>query len=125
MKTLANCTAREFLAQSWRVCKRLEAWLRETGISEIRKTQPEDGDIFRQSLENAWEMLKAALSKSPEKTFELLALLCFQTPESLNACPLPELIRAIRELLNCPEVLDFFHSLAALEVMRIAAGAKA
>lgn len=122
MKTLANCTPREFLVQTNKIRKSVEKWLTLTKILEIRKTQPKadaSGEVSKAALEeqvrlNLSSMLDAILDEYPEETAELLGLLCFIEPEDLDNHSMIELLANVTEILNSEEVLSFFISLAQL-----------
>ena len=124
MKTLANCTPREFLVQTSKIRKSVEKWLTLTKILEIRKNQPEveaaaSEEVRKAALEkqvrlNLSSMLDAILDEYPEETAELLGLLCFIEPEDLDNHSMIELLANVTEILNSEEVLSFFISLAQL-----------
>ena len=40
MKNLANCTPREFFAQSVKIKRSVEEWLDVTNLMDLRKTKP-------------------------------------------------------------------------------------
>ena len=124
MKTLANCTPREFLVQTSKIRKSVEKWLTLTKILEIRKNQPEveaaaSEEVRKAALEkqvrlNLSSMLDAILDEYPEETAELLGLLCFIEPEDLDNHSMIELLANVTEILTSEEVLSFFISLAQL-----------
>lgn len=134
MKTLANCTPREFLIQTNKIRRAAEHWLDVTRLNELRRRLPnidpgatEDQRreaLARQINRNVSDMLSAMLEDHPEETLELVAGLCFIEPEALEQYTVPELLRAITEILDCPEVLDFFLSLARWEGMRTSTAAR-
>lgn len=125
MKTLANCTPREFLVQTNKIRKSVASWLELTKVLEIRKRLPDtDKDatkeerreaVQNQIKKNASAMLDAILEEHPEETAELLGLLCFVDPEDLDNHSMTEFFGAVAEILNSPEILDFFTSLVRLE----------
>ena len=124
MKTLANCTPREFLAQTNKIRKSAANWLSLTKIIEIRKTLPEvkagasDAEkkaaLEEQVRLNLSSMLDAILEKYPDETAELLGLLCFIDPDDLDNHSMIEILANVTEILNSEEVLSFFMSLAQL-----------
>ena len=124
MKTLANCTPREFLAQTNKIRKSAAKWLTLTKILEIRKTLPEakagaSAEEKKAALEeqvrlNLSSMLDAILEKYPDETAELLGLLCFIDPDDLDNHSMIEILANVTEILNSEEVLSFFMSLAQL-----------
>lgn len=134
MKTLANCTPREFLKQTNRIRISAEKWLTATKILEIRKRMPElpapvetkdRADLqkaieerkeafAKQTRENLFAMLEAMLETNAEETLELLALCCFVEPEDVDNHTMSEYLVSIGELLNDAGVISFFDSLVRL-----------
>lgn len=124
MKTLANCTPREFLVQTNKIRKSAEKWLTLTKIMEIRKRLPEvEADASEEEKKAALEkqvrlnlstMLDAILDEYPDETAELLGLLCFIDPKDLDNHSMLEILANVTEILNSEEVLSFFTSLAQL-----------
>ena len=134
MKTLANCSPREFLVQTNKIRKAVSNWLSLTKVLEIRKAQPKYADnateeerraaITQQIQDNANAMLDAILDEHPEETAELLGLICFVEPDDLDNHSMTEFFGAVSEILDSREVLDFFISLAKLGSMNTSAAAK-
>lgn len=136
MKTLANCTPREFLKQTNRIRISAEKWLTATKILEIRKRMPElpaptetkDKEELRKAIEerkeafakqtreNLFAMLEAMLETNADETLELLALCCFIEPEDVDNHTMSEYLVSIGELLNDAGVVSFFDSLVRLGV---------
>lgn len=124
MKTLANCTPREFLAQTNKIRKSVANWLELTKILEIRKEQPtvdasasneeKKAALEKQVRLNLSTMLDAILEEHPNETAELLGLLCFIDPDDLDNHSMIELLANVTEIMNSEEVLSFFISLAQL-----------
>lgn len=135
MKTLANCSPREFLVQSNKIRKSVAKWLSLTKLLDIRKnlpTIPEDATederrdaIAKQVQANATAMLDAILDDHPEETAELLGLLCFVEPDDLDNHSMTEFFGAISEILNSREIIDFFTSLVSLGSGNSSGSAKA
>ena len=133
MKNLANCSPREFLVQTNKIRKSVEKWLDLTDILNIRKTLPQvdvnasDGDkkkaIEKQVRENLSRILDACLEDHPEETAELLGLLCFIEPEDIDNHRMTELFGSFSEILDSPEVIGFFTSLARVVLTNTSAGA--
>lgn len=123
MKNLANCTPREFLRQTCRIRGAAAEWLRLTGIMEIMRRPAEgefSGEAERRAAQvraNVPAMADAALAH-PDETAELLGLLGFIEPEELDQHPMSELLGNLKALLDSPEVVDFFISLARLGLTR-------
>lgn len=131
MKNLANCTSIEFLVQCNKIRKQVETWLTDTKILEIRKNMcpllPVADDMSaekkaaieeenekrrqKQAKKNISDMLDAALEENAEKTFELLALMCFMTPDEAKTTKPFVLLNCFAEMLNDEDVVGFFSSL--------------
>lgn len=136
MKTLANCTPREFLKQTNRIRISAEKWLTATKILEIRKRMPElpattetkdkaelqkaieerKEAFAKQTRENLFAMLEAMLETNADETLELLALCCFVEPEDVDNHTMSEYLVSMGELLNDAGVISFFDSLVRLGV---------
>lgn len=126
MKNLANCTPREFLRQTNRIRKKAADWLKLTDIMNIRRRLPKaedageaspevrDAMLRKQASDNLRAVLDAVLEEHPDETLDLIALMCFIEPEDIDNYRVSDLLGAVTELINCPEVLDFFTSLARL-----------
>ena len=125
MKNLANCAPREFFAQTVKIKKSVEVWLKETDVLNIRKIKPiiPDGatneekraSIEKQARANLSKMFDAIMEEHPEETLELLALLCFVDPKDVDNYPMCNYLGAIGEMLGNQDVIGFFTSLVQLE----------
>lgn len=135
MKTIANCSPREFLVQTNKIRHHVEKWLRVTDVMHIRKRMPtfEEGmsdeeitaETRRQARQNISDMLDAALGEHPQETAELLGLMCFIEPQDIEKHRMLEFLAPVMELINDKEVIDFFISLARLAEINTSEGAKA
>lgn len=134
MKNLATCKPSEFLAQTSKIRKAVDKWLKVTDIINIRKNLPALQKITpdmteeerlavlaennRRSEEqvkaNAMRILEAVLEDHPQETLELLALLCFIEPENVDDYPVDFYLNAFTEIINDEAVWNFFISLARL-----------
>ena len=134
MKNIANCKPSEFLRQTSLIRKSVANWLTVTDIMEIRKRLPHLTPITddmsdeakaeaaaenrkkrnEQMRKNAMDILSAVLDDHPDETLELLALLCFVTPENVDDYPVEDYLEAFTELINNQKVISFFTSLARL-----------
>lgn len=134
MKNLATCKPSEFLAQTSKIRKSVDKWLKATDIMSIRKNLPALQKITpdmteeerlaaieenrRRSEEqvksNAMRILEAVLDEHPKETLDLLALLCFIDPENVDNFPVAFYLNAFTEIINDEAVLNFFISLARL-----------
>lgn len=140
MKTLANCTPREFLKQTNRIRIAADEWLTATKILEIRQRMPElpearkpdSKEELKEDIEarrkafadqmrnNTFAMLEAMLDTNADKTEELLALVCFVEPKDADKYTMSEYLACIGELLTDAGVLSFFDSLVKLGVSNMA-----
>ena len=118
MKNLANCTPTEFLKQAVRIREPFAAWLKRTGIPEIRKHLPDGYDDLtdEQKVEAALEqgrrnfalMMQAALEKDFDSTVNLICLFTFTDPEHFDDNPFAEYMDALLACLKSQAVKDFF-----------------
>ena len=134
MKNLANCKPSEFLKQTLRIKRNVEKWLTSDDIKEIRARLPEfenvtetmtpeeQGEILlrnkkkrdEQGMKNFLDILDIMLDKKFEETLSVLALCCFVEPETVDDYPLEDYLGSIADLIENPNVLRFFGSLAHL-----------
>ena len=134
MKNLANCTPREFFAQSVKIKKSVEEWLDVTKIMDLRKTKPanlikvdglsgeakakaieENKRLWKeQSKKNLSILFDRMLEENAEKTIEVMALCCFVDPADIDNHTMSEYLKAIGELISDEGVLSFFISLVQL-----------
>ena len=122
MKTIANCTPAEFLAQSWRIYKDVRDLLMDVDAASIRKKQPKlsgketveerNALIHEQAKANLLEILQAMLEKHPQETAKVMGLLCFIPEEELDNHSGIELLVPVMEILQNEEIVRFFSSLA-------------
>lgn len=134
MKNLANCSPKEFMAQTFKIKKCVEKWIKDTKILDIRKNLPKvkpiddlDGEerekaiaenkeiVKKQVMKNMMDMLDGILSEHAEETIELLALCCFIDPKDAENHSMSEYLECIGELMSDKGVLNFFTSLAQLD----------
>lgn len=135
MKTLANCKPTEFMAQTVRIKKAAEKWLKLTDIMSIRKRVPENlptveegmtptevesitkrrKEIIREkSLENMSAVFDACFEKHPKETLEVIALCCFMEPADIDNHETKELLNAALEMAEDETVIRFFTLLMRL-----------
>ena len=127
LKTLASCKPSEFLAQTNKIRKIAEKWLKETDLMKIRSTKPvypegatdeEKKQILQNQVkENLSRMLDAILEKGAQETLDLLALICFVEPKDVDKHSMSEYITAVTEVISDSAVLGFFTSLMRLGQM--------
>ncbi len=135
MKTLANCKPTEFMAQTVKIKRAAEKWLRITDIMSIRKRVPEimpeisddmsaeekeevikkRKEIIREkSLENMSAIFDACFDKHPVETLEVVALCCFMEPSDIDNHETKELLEAALEMAEDETVIRFFTLLMRL-----------
>ena len=139
MKNLANCKPSEFLAQTFKIKKEVEAWMRDCGIFEIRAELPKIEPIpenasddekkraialnmqimRKKGMENFMRILDGALDKNAEGTLRILALCCFIEPSDVDNHAMGEYLGAISEVLDDKNVISFFTSLVRLGQMNM------
>lgn len=134
-KNLANCKPTECMAQMYKIKKKAEKWMKDTGIAEIRKRKPEveiippdateeeKAEIYARNKESVAKMAKenvsmildSVMDKHPAETLELLALLCFVEPQDVDNYKTAFYLRNLAEMISDEDVLAFFTSLVSLE----------
>lgn len=118
MKHLANCSPREFMTQTVKMRGKVEKWLSETGMAEIRKREPAGYDqmkpaeraeaISKQGQENLADMMWAAMEKDPDGTLDVLGACTFTDAGADDAPPMSEYLSAILEMISNEAVRNFF-----------------
>lgn len=124
MKTLVNCTPREFLTQTVKIKKAVANWLTATDIMNIRKRKPtlaegltkeqERAAYMDQARANISAMFDSIMEAHPDETLELLALMCFIDPKNVDDHPMDEYLTALNEMMGSEAVLGFFMSFQKL-----------
>ena len=124
MKNLANCTPREFMAQTVKIKRAAADWLTKTDIANIRKRMPviadgltkkeKDEAFSAQARANISAMFDEIMDKHPQETLDLLALLCFVEPDNVDDHPMSEYLKSLTEMIGNEAVIGFFTSLARL-----------
>lgn len=137
MKSLVNCTPREFLAQTAKIRKSVSNWLTVTDIMNIRQRKPKNiidlktvdkekvadtleankKKINEQAMDNINAMLESMLEKHPDETLEVLALVCFVDPKDIDNYKMSDFLAVISETISDQSVIDFFTSLVRLDQM--------
>lgn len=117
MKNLANCDPVEFVSQGYRVIDAAKELLTVSKVFEIRNRKPvfneEDTPEERrekavvQAKKNISKMLAALMRDNPQKTAEVLGLMCFIEPSDLKNHKGMEFLGAATEMLKSREVIDF------------------
>lgn len=141
MKNLANCTIREFTAQTALMADAVENWMKLTDVFNIRRNVPElpvvpklgenpteaelkerervirerNQIIKKAAMENFFKILRAALKEHPEETIEVIAYSCFIPLDKVDDYKMKDILRSVTEMISDEDVLDFFVSLKELE----------
>lgn len=121
MKTLANCTLKEFLMQSNKIRHAASSFLKTINLAEIRKTIPEfkgnetDEEktalIKAQSKENISKIFDRCLEENVDETIRIIGLLCFKTPEEAENMEATEFLDVVWDVLCSERVINFFMKL--------------
>ena len=105
IKTLANCSLREFLAQTNKIRK--EA----TG----EETEEEKEKMFKeQGRKNLNDILDSCLEKNADATIKMVGLMCFKTFEEAEQMKGEDFIAVAAELFGNKKIMDFFGTLLGL-----------
>lgn len=123
LKTLMNCSNIEFLTQANLIKADVEKFLKETKINEIRRkkleltgkeTDEEKKALDKKRVENIWdEIFKATFVERPEMTMDILAKMCFTTPDVIGELSPTEITNLAILLLGDRRINDFFTALSA------------
>lgn len=126
IKTLANCTLKEFLKQINKIRHEVEDLFTAANIKEIRKniptftgeeTEEEKAKIIRQQgRKNISDILDNCLEKNVDKTVKVIGLMCFKNEKEAENMEVSEFYDVIFELLGSKRVIDFFIKLANSEL---------
>lgn len=127
IKTLANCTLKEFLKQVNKIRHEVEDLFTTANIKEIRKniptfsgkeTEEEKAEIIRQQgRKNISDILDNCLEKNVDKTVKVIGLMCFKTEKEAENMDVSEFYDVVFELLGSKRVIDFFMRLANSELI--------
>ncbi len=118
IKTLANCTLKEFLKQVNKIRHEVEDLFTVANIKEIRKniptftgeeTEEEKAEIIRQQgRKNISDILDNCLEKNVDKTVKVIGLMCFKNEKEAENMEVSEFYDVVFELLGSKRVIDFF-----------------
>lgn len=140
MKNLANCTPREFAAQTALMADALEKWINLTDVINVRRNVPDlppipklDVDataeqiqarervvkernliLRKAALDNFFKILRSSFREHPDETLEVVAYACFIPFEKIDDYKMTDLLRCVTEMIKDEDVLDFFTSLSDL-----------
>lgn len=121
MKTLANCTLKEFLQQINKIKKKAAAFYDVVGIGDIRRTLPVfKGDetpeqrkemIRKQGMKNISAIIDKCIDENIDATVELIGLMCFKTADEAAEMEVSEFIDVVLEVVGSQRCIDFFTKL--------------
>lgn len=121
MKTLANCTLKEFLQQINKIKKKAAAFYDVVGIGDIRRTLPVfKGDetpeqrkemIRKQGMKNISAIIDKCIDENIDATVELIGLMCFKTADEAAEMEVSEFIDVVLETVGSQRCIDFFTKL--------------
>jgi hypothetical protein len=118
MKTLANCTLKEFLQQTNKIRHKAAEFYNVIGIADIRKTMPtltgketpEEAEKKRieQGKKNISAIIDKCIDANIDATIEIIGLMCFKTPEEAENMDATEFIDVVFEIIGSERVMNFF-----------------
>lgn len=118
MKTLANCTLKEFLQQTNKIRHKAADFYNIIGIADIRKTMPtltgketpEEAEKKRieQGKKNISAIIDKCIDANIDATIEIIGLMCFKTPEEAENMNATEFIDVVFEIIGSERVMNFF-----------------
>lgn len=121
MKTLANCTLKEFLQQINKIKKKAAAFYDVVGIGDIRRTLPVfKGDetpeqrkemIRKQGMKNISAIIDKCIDENIDATVELIGLMCFKTADEAAEMEVSEFLDVVLETVGSQRCIDFFMKL--------------
>ena len=121
MKTIANCTLKEFLQQINKIKKKAAAFYDVIGIGDIRRTLPVfKGDetpeqrkemIRKQGMKNISAIIDKCIDENIDATVELIGLMCFKTADEAAEMEVSEFIDIVLETVGSQRCIDFFMKL--------------
>lgn len=121
MKTLANCTIKEFLQQINKIKKKAAAFYDVVGIGDIRRTLPVfKGDetpeqrkemIRKQGMKNISAIIDKCIDENIDATVELIGLMCFKTADEAAEMEVSEFLDVVLETVGSQRCIDFFTKL--------------
>lgn len=121
MKTLANCTLKEFLKQANKIRHEAEKLFVAADIAEIRKRtvkftgEETPGEkeklITQQAKKNISDIIDNCLDRNVDLTVKVIGLMCFKTEKEAAEMEVTEFYDVAFELLTSQRVMDFFTKL--------------
>ena len=126
MKTLANCSTREFLVQTNKMRFKVERFIKLLDLKKYKdeiisiknarngekKIQPVE--IVKMLYPIFSDILTSCFETDIDLTFEIVALATFQTVEDVEKMQPNEIIEIFNAIISSKRVIDFFTSSAKL-----------
>jgi hypothetical protein len=108
LKTLANCTPREFAAQCFKISNMVKKYY--ANIKELREQAKNAEDDAEGK--DVFSIIQYICDGNIDDTMEICGALCFMTGEEFgNLDPMngdPDGVCAVMNLIDCKRVVDFF-----------------
>lgn len=122
MKTLANCSTKEFLVKTNAIRHKAEKFIKAFSEINISSSYEKIKDVDRTDRKELLkvtyplisEILDVCLEQDIDALFEIVAELTFSTVEEVEKLEPAEITDVIFELLSSKRVIDFFISCAKL-----------
>lgn len=118
---MANCPVDEFMQHAYTLRTDVEEFIKYTDLVAIRAekapisddmTEEEKKVTISKHVRDKWErILEASFGENREKTFEIMAKMCFTEVETIKALQPYELNNLALTLLSNSRINDFFTSL--------------
>ena len=107
LKTLANCTPREFAAQCFKISNMVKKYY--ANIKELREQAKNAEDTEGKDV---FSIIQYICDGNIDDTMEICGALCFMTGEEFGSLdPMkgdPDGVCAVMNLIDCKRVVDFF-----------------
>lgn len=114
MKTLANCTPKEFAVQTLKIANRIKNYY--SGIERIKEKFKDVEDVGH---ENIFETINYICGDNIDETMALCGELCFMDGEKFGALDPSngdeDGIEALVTIFNCKRVISFFTTALGLK----------
>ena len=128
---MANCPQDVFMKHAYTLRSDVEEFVKLTGLADIRAEKPElSDDMSEEEKEKArtahihskWDrILSACFGDNAEKSYEIMAKMCFSDTETIKALQPYELNNLALMLLSNSRINDFFTSLRLWGLMNTGA----
>lgn len=115
-KTLADCTAEEFLPAAYRVREEFHAYYHLIGVDALRA---QFADKYKDNPEGTyrayiWKLLERMMVTAPKETVKFIGTLAFLSEEEAQKLPPTEMLEILTACMTSQQVMDFFISLERL-----------